>query len=284
MKLKTELHRAQIAAALTGCLISALHCAAASDDWARAVIEYVRGANAANGYTNAPAALGEAARTTLDWNEPAAVTVINPAWLPSQVVSIGDGGQLTLELGAAAANEDDPVHPYGVDLLVYGNALFGAASTAGFYSAPWVGISAEPAEIWVGADTQTWCRARAPWADSYMPTQSLDEDGNPSDYLRPANPALLTNAWFEAEPPWSYSNTVAAYEGAAGGCPVDLGDLLTAAGAPTNLAWVCYVKLVDVAGSGSTEIDAVARVASVPEGGVLGGLLLILWRGAGRHG
>ncbi len=261
----------------------ALNGAAAPDDWASAVIEYVRGANAANGYTNAHAALGEAARETLDWSEPAAVTVINPAWLPSQIVSIGDGGHLTLELGAEVVNEDDPLHPYGVDMLVYGNALFGAASTASFYSAPWVGISAEPAEIWVSADTQVWCRARARLADSYMPTQSLDGNGNPSDYLRSINPALLTNDWFEAEPPWSYSNTVAMYAGAAGGCPVDLSDLLTADGAPTNLVAARYVKLVDVAGSGSTEIDAVARVASVPESGVLSALCVILWRRTRWH-
>ena len=101
--------------------------------------------------------------------------------------------------------------------------------------------------------------------------------------MRPINPGLLTNAWFEAEPPWSYSNTVARYEGAAGGCPIDLSDLLTAAGAPTNLAAARYIKLVDVADSRSTEIDAVARVAPVPEGGVVYGLLLVLWRSARRH-
>lgn len=276
-------HRSRTILALACYAVSALACRAASDDWAVAVVAYVRGANAANGYTNAHAALGEAARATLDWNEPAAVTVINPAWLPSQIVSLGDGGYLALEMGADVVNEEDPLHPYGVDLLVYGNALFGAASTAGFYTAPWVGISQEPAEIWVSADTQTWCRARARMADSYMPTQALDGDGNPSDYLRPVNPALLTNEWFETEPPWSYSNTVAAYEGAAGGCPVDLSDLLTVAGAPTNLAAARYVKLVDVAGSGSTEIDAVARVAPVPEGGVVCGLLLVMCCSARRH-
>jgi hypothetical protein len=270
--------------ALVCCAASARACRAAPEDWACAVLEYVRGANAASAYTNAHAALGEAARETLDWSTTALVTVINPAWLPSQIVSIGDGGHVTLALGADAINEDDPVHPYGVDLLVYGNALFGTASTASFYASPWVGISGEPADIWVSADSQTWCRARARFADWYMPTQAVDVNGDPSDYLRPINPALLTNEWFEADPPWSYSNTVAAYDGAAGGCPVDLGDLLTSAGAPTNLPWVRYVKIADTSGNGSTELDAVARVAAVPEGVGASAILLLVWlRSARRH-
>lgn len=277
-------HRRRAIFVLACCVMSALARGAASDDWACAVLEYVRGANAASGYTNAHAALGEAARATLDGSATALVTVINPAWLPNQIVSIGDGGHLTLMLGADVSNDDDPVHLYGVDLLVYGNAFFAAGGTAGFYTSPWVGFSGEPAEIWVSADTQTWCRAPARFADWYMPTQAVDVHGEPSDYLRPIHPALLTNAWCEAEPPWTYSNTVAAYDGAAGGCPVDLDDLLTSAGAPTNLPWARFVKIADTSGDGSTELDAVARVAAVPEGvGASAGLLLVWLRGARRH-
>jgi hypothetical protein len=269
--------------ALCGAVILVLcagagRAAAASDDWAAAVLAYTRGPNAASGYTNAAAALGEAARDTLDWSATSPVTLVNPAWQPDQIVSLGDGGSLTLAMGADVINEDDPVHPYGVDLIVYGNALFAAASTADLFAATWYGLSAEPAEIWVSADTQNWFRARDRYADALMPTQSRNLDGTPMDYLRPINPALLTNDWFEAEPPWTYSNTVVAYDGAAGGCPVDLNDLIGPGNSATSLAWIRYVKFIDLPDGKSSEIDAVARVASVPEAGTLTALAACLWR------
>lgn len=201
------------------------------------------------------------------------VLVFQPA---VAVVSIGHGGRLSLLMGRPVLNEDDPVHPFGVDLIVYGNAFFTIRSgTYTFYSSPWTLMHNEPAEIWVSADTTVWFRATGVLADDLLPTQSLDINGAPSDYLRPVPPPLYTNNWFDGT--WSYTNTVLAYEGAGGGAGVDLSRLETAEGAPTSLAYCIAVRFVDVSGVGrSAEIDAVASVADVPEPSAVLLLTLVL--------
>jgi len=248
-------------------LLCAASAHASSSDWATAVLEYVpQGAHP--GYTNTNHALGPAARMTIgfDFNVQDHVLVFQPA---VDVVSIGNGGRLALLMGSTVYDEDDPVHPYGVDLIVYGNAFFTIRSgTYTFYASPWTMRFSEPAQIWVSADTTEWFRAPGVMADDLMPTQSVDINGAPSDYLRPVNPALYTNDWPDGT--WSYTNTVLAYEGAGGGAGVDLSQLETAGGAATSLAYCIAVRFVDVSGTGrSAEIDAVARVADVPEGAAL---------------
>ncbi len=254
----------------------AFAAAGSSNDWAVEVVEYVP-TNPAYGYTNATVALGEAARTTpgsFGATGDVPVNVCEPPWSKSQIVSIGDNGWLTLKMGEDVFDDDDPLHPFGVDLIVYGNALFGVPPDApDYYSSPWVAIWTDPAEIWVSADTTSWFRADGRYADALMPTQSIDINGKPSDYLYPVDPSLLTNDWFDGT--WMYTNTVIAYEGAGGGAPVDLSFLVDAGDNPTNLAWIRYVKFIDIEGDNKqTEIDAVARVRDVPEPAPFGAAIL----------
>ena len=101
------------------------------------------------------------------------------------------------------------------------------------------------------------------FADSLMPTQSIDINGLPSDYLYPVNPALLTNDWYGGT--WSYSNTVHEYYGSAGGAPVDLSILQTQDGHATNIPFIRYVKIEAKDENYSSEIDAFASVREVPE-------------------
>ncbi len=238
---------------------------AGSNDWAVEVVGYVKGSNAAFGYTNPVASLGEAARKTI-WDvgeEDTDIKVFLPAFYKTDLVSIGDGGTLSIKMGRKVYNEDDEVHPYGIDLIVFGNMLFAALDEAESYSSPWYGASWEPAEIWVSQDATNWFRGTNVFADSFFPTQSIDIDGNPSDYLYPVNPALLTNDWFNGE--WSYTNTVESYEGSGGGAPVDLSKLEDEHKNPTNLIWIQYVKFVDLNDGEASEIDAVSAVRALPE-------------------
>ncbi|MEX2168997.1 MAG: hypothetical protein WD851_06785 [Pirellulales bacterium] len=62
------------------------------------VDSYDAGATPAAGFTTAPAALGEPTRFTGVGAFPGAVTLFNPPYLNSEIVSIGEGGQLTLRL------------------------------------------------------------------------------------------------------------------------------------------------------------------------------------------
>ena len=64
---------------------------------------------------------------------------------------------------------------------------------------------------------------------------------------------------------WSYTNTVAAYDGSAGGTPVDLSQLKSAEGQSTNLSFINYVKIESPQTEDASEIDAIAAVAALPE-------------------
>ena len=246
------------------CGLSAL---ANSNDWATDIIEYVPGNNAVLTYTNANTALGHAAKYTyadVPMTNMTSVTIINAPWLPNQIVSIGSGGKLIVKMGRQINNYDDPEHPFGVDLLVYGNSFFHYIYDEGLpQTNPWFLIVEEPIEIWVSADLTNWFMATNCFADSLMPTQSIDLNGNPANYLFPVNPALLTNDWLDGT--WSYTNTVHAYGGSAGGAPVDLSQLKAADGQVTNLSFINYVKIENPQTKDASEIDAIAAVADIPE-------------------
>ena len=237
-----------------------------SNDWATEIIEYVPGNNAVLTYTNANTALGPAAKLTDVDGTMEAVTINNPPWQSDQIVSVGIGGKLIVKMGRQINNYDDPEHPFGVDLLVYGNTFFAYIYDEGLpQTNPWYATSEEPIEIWVSADLTNWFMATNCFADSLMPTQSIDLNGEPADYLYPVNPALLTNDWISEAGIWSYSNTVAAYDGSAGGAPVDLSQLKTADGQTTNLSFINYVKIENPQTADASEIDAFAAVVDLPE-------------------
>jgi len=237
-----------------------------SNNWATEVLEYIPN-NAYPGYTNALVALGPAATSTADSESPGgtkAVTVIYPAWQKDQLVSIGSGGKLTVKMARQIDDFDDPIHPFGVDLLVFGNAFFAYIYDEGLPTTnAWYAIAEEPAEIWVSADYTNWFMVTNCFADSIFPTQSINLNGNPAIYFLPPNPDLLTNDWIDGS--WSYTNTVAAYGGSAGGAPIDLSRLKTKSNLPTNLLFINYVKIENHTVGTSTEIDAIAAVADLPE-------------------
>ena len=53
---------------------------------------------------------------------PQVVSVFNGPWGTDEIVSIGAGGQLVLKFNTPVT--DDPNNSYGIDLLVFGNAIF----------------------------------------------------------------------------------------------------------------------------------------------------------------
>jgi hypothetical protein len=62
------------------------------------VVSYNAGTTPAGGFTMAAAALGSPERLTGEGVFPGAVTPFNPPWRPDEIVSIGEGGWLTLRL------------------------------------------------------------------------------------------------------------------------------------------------------------------------------------------
>src|ERR1041384_611947 len=73
------------------------------------------------GYTNASAALGQPSRITPGpFGGP--VDPFNPPYLRDQIVSMGEGGSLTVRFSTPIRHL--ATHPFGRDFMVFGNAGF----------------------------------------------------------------------------------------------------------------------------------------------------------------
>ena len=95
------------------------------DPWADTVVGFDQGTENTNAdYDDPASALGEPSRFTGD-NAPfegfdSAVTPFNGAFNTDQIVTIGGGGSLTLGFDEPVTN--DAANPFGIDLLIFGNA------------------------------------------------------------------------------------------------------------------------------------------------------------------
>lgn len=174
------------------------------------------------------------------------------------------------------AVEDDPMNPFGIDLLVFGNEFFQAGGivtdatnmntldiTGGPFVEP-VTVSVSPGFQGlageVESDPQTWRwheYTDGPFADAMFPTQGFmwDHDAaawtdEPMDFTRPVDPALFDTI---AAGGLSAADAIDLYDGSGGGAGFDLLE--------SGFDWIQYVQ---VQGAGG-EIDAFADVAPVPE-------------------
>jgi hypothetical protein len=228
-------------------------CPAGDDPFADAVVAYLPGSNPAPGYTNAAVALGSPERFTGEGFEPSVVSMLNAAWRPDEIVSIGAGGELVLRFDTPVT--DDPLNPWGIDLLVFGNAMF-VEGAGGALASP-AAVFDEGGCIEVSADGTNWVAVEGVSADGLFPTEAwLDlndaHDTQPgaveSRFTRPVNPAL-TLSDFGGLP---YVDAVRLYAGAGGGAGIDLG--------PLGLGAISYVRITNT-GADAPEVDAVADVA-----------------------
>jgi hypothetical protein len=234
--------------------------------YAGSVISYASGTGFASGFTNAGAALGAPASG-------AAVTPFAPPFSKTQLVSIGAGGEITLQMNTPIVN--NPADPYGVNFLIFANEFFvegGGQTVSGlFYHAASITIE-------VSADDATWYTlnpALAPQAGELFPTSG---SGNP---LIPVNPSL-TLASFTGQ---TLAGVASLYDGSAGGTGYDLAWAVDGGGNSVDLPGADYVQ-IDVQ-SGVLDLDAVSVVATPePEAWsvvVLGASLFWLRRRAGKH-
>ena len=242
---------------------------AGASEYATEIVSYDTGASAAPPdlehptYVNPLMALGEPTRVTAGWPSGTAdVTMFNPPWMDTEVVSIGRGGWLTVKFDHHV--ENDPQNPYGLDLLVFGNA--------GFVDVGWPnGQTGNPAGLFgneggsvsVSQDGLTWVDILGVTVDDLWPTLGFTDSAppdafgtshggaTPTDFTRPVDPA--------ADPSGkTFAQLMALYGGSGGGTGIDL--------APTGLDWVQYVRVsVSATAPLDVDIDAFADVAAVPE-------------------
>lgn len=263
----------QLAAAL---FASASLLTAHAANHAALVPDYQPGTSPAQGYTNTGAVLGEPSRLTPDpFGGP--VDPFSPPWQDGQLLSVGAGGSVTLQFAAPVLN--DPLNPFGLDFLIFGNVGFVITNgdfTGGGITDGSLLDNPGTTRVSVSADGLSYYLldpAVAPDVDSFFPT-----DGQ-GDFTKAVDPSL-TAGDFNGE---GLAGIRALYAGAGGGAGYDLAWAQDAGGNPVSLPQAQYLKIEVI--SGRAEIDA---VSAVPEPGagallVLGGLALALWRRFGRR-
>ena len=242
-----------IVTALLGAVASTLPAVA---QFATRVEGYTAGSNPApGGYTDPSVALGEPSRVTPgQFGGP--VTPFAAPYLNSQVVSIGQGGSLTVEFANPVQN--NPLNPFGFDFLIFGGTSFvdfdwpnGVADGTGST----FGENSGSTRVYVGNDVNNLFLLNpslAPVVDGLFPT---DGAGN---FNRPVNPAL-NNASFASQ---TLAGIRTLYNGSGGGTGFDLAWAVDAQNNPVNLASARFVR-VEVL-TGRSEIDAFSAVM-VPE-------------------
>jgi len=220
------------------------------------------------GYTNTQSVLGLPNRDTTYGG----VTPFNPPFERSELISLGQGGSLLVELEGTIWN--DPGHPFGIDFIIYGSAGFidiaypnGLADE----SASMFGQNLGQTRVWVSADNVDYFMldpSLAPVADGLFPTDGAGQFGRPVDPgITQSDLAGLTLEQIRQR-----------YNGSAGGTGYDLAWALDGSGQPVDAGAVRYIR-VDVL-SGRAELDAIVGVTVVPEPGMtmLAGLgLAALW-------
>lgn len=242
------------------------------------VVSYVAGSGAGGAFQNPARALGAPSRFTGAGIEPGAVTPFRPAFLSSELVSVGRGGELVLAFDQPVT--DDPRNPWGIDLIVFGNAMFADLDYPG--GVPGY-LFDEGGTIELSADGVTWHAVPGAAADGGLPTMGYADAGpystvaglEPTDPARPVDPAITADSLLGAP----YEEVVAAYDGAAGGTGIDLAEV--------GLASVTYVRVRTALDAASVpEVDAVVAVRPMRVGDVDGdgdvdgadlGLLLGAW-------
>jgi hypothetical protein len=230
----------------------------ADSPFATEVVSYVKGAapgvgNPAPYQTDGSQSLGSPAR---DAGFGSQVGVFYSAFLPKDLVIIGPGGELVVKFDHPV--ENDSKNPFGIDLLVFGNAflILGPGNVAG-------GVASEPGRIAVSSNGSTWLDVPGLTADGLFPTMGFVDSvyngfGNfggtiPTDFTKPVDPSLNVIGKTESE-------IVAGYAGSGGGLGIDIGVL--------GLSSIQFVRISQpTSDTWTTEIDAFADVAAVPEPG-----------------
>lgn len=229
--------------------------ARAADPWADAFFDFSPGVGGSPVYADPAAVVGPPTRFSgAIFGFPAAVTPFSPPFDPGEIVSIGAGGSLTVRFDEPVT--DDPLNPFGVDLLLFGNAFYTDLAYPAGLAGP---IGADIGVIEVSADGLDWRTIPLVNPDGRFPTLGYSDLTDPystspglvpSDFTRPVDPSFDPTGL-------TFAEIVAGYSGSGGGAGVDL--------AAASLSSISYVRVSKPAGvPGGLEIDALADVSPVP--------------------
>ena len=242
-----------------------------------------------NDYTNANAVLGSPSVCTRGWlgyTLDAPVTPPNPVWSTDQILTLaknedGLGGSVTIAFDHPVV--DDPLNPFGLDFIVFGNAFqalgddqyFGGPEDPAEFVFTAPAIMAEPGLVEVSQDGTNWFSfVKGPFADGFAPTMSHLYNTNSPDVS-----LFSGNRWWSAkadptlpvDPTVSVTNffghtlaqSAQLYNGSAGGTGFDISqfDLPYES---TGRKWIRYVRVTTLSNNKDaqwTDIDAFADVS-----------------------
>ncbi|MBN2584001.1 MAG: PEP-CTERM sorting domain-containing protein [Planctomycetes bacterium] len=241
------------------CVVALLCQTSWADPWADIVVSY--NAGDATDYTNSSVVLGEPSRTTAAWPEGTeSVRMTASAWQESEVLKIGNGGSLVV--GFRTPVENDPLNPFGIDLLIFTNLAYASSDWPANQTigSPLYSFGGAIGTISVSQDGVLWYQVTS--TGPMFPTHaylSAEADAyatgaTPTDYTLPVDPSLSGDDFAGL----SLTAALALYNGSGGGLGIDLSAL---EGGTVGLDWIQYVKI-----EGATNaLDGFADVAAVPE-------------------
>jgi len=245
--------RLSLVAVLTSLLTFAVRA-----QYAETVISYVPGVGFSPAFTNPAAALGEPSRST-----PGAfggpVDPFAPPYLPTQLVSLGAGGSLTVKFQLPVLNH--PRNRFGIDFVVYGNSGFIITNEFDPVTFDWIGTPATDGSLFgqntgqtrvsVSRDGTTYYEldpALCPTVDALLPTDGA------GDFHTPADPTLRKEDFAGL----TMEEIRAVYYGSAGGAGYDISWARDAEGNQMHLGTIQYVRVETL--SGKSEIDGFAAI------------------------
>lgn len=224
--------------------------ATAGNPYAASIESYDPGSPPPN-LTDPALALGEPSRMNDDPFFVSTVTAFNPPFV--DIVSIGPGGHLTVSFDSPIV--DDPDHPFGIDLIVFGNSFFiDSDHPNGIVD----GLLQDGGMIEISADGNTWQAVPGVVADGLYPTIGFQDSGPydtvpgdmPTDFTRPVDPSLALSDFMGLD----HEQIIELYDGAGGGAGVDIGAV--------GLDLVQYVRISNAPDAVNTvEVDGFAKVS-----------------------
>jgi hypothetical protein len=124
----------------------------AAAQYAAGVVSYDPGTTPTTGFTTAAAALGAPERHTGEGSFPGVVSPFNPPFLSSEIVSVGEGGHITLRLSHYAIPQ-----AAGPEIGVFENVgLIDANFPNGVAGSPAMAFGIDSATVDVSADGTNW--------------------------------------------------------------------------------------------------------------------------------
>ncbi len=227
------------------CLVAVLVSVCSSSlnalPYASSVVAFSQGIGADPGYNNPQVVLG-APPVADSYGWPVSIT--SAPWEPSDVVSLGNGGSITVAFDHPVMNNPLNVE-YGIDFLVFGNA---------FFATDWqgdgriIGEYFEPAKVEVSQDGVNFYQIANTFADSMYPYTA-----SAGNFVHATPPGI---AYMNRQP----SDVEADFLGGCGGTQVDISNAIGA-----SLDWIMYVRITDIAGdSGIADVVGFADVVPEP--------------------